>query len=69
MTFFLFLFISVSVEPPSYSPQQKHFVYLYVGGVIPQMTQLSRFKGCIRGLKIGDHVIDLRNKSRNEECE
>lgn len=57
----------VSVEPPSYSPQQKHFVYLYVGGVIPQMTQLSRFKGCIRGLKIGDHVIDLRNKSRNEE--
>ncbi|XP_046578022.1 LOW QUALITY PROTEIN: contactin-associated protein-like 2 [Haliotis rubra] len=42
------------------------FVNLYVGGVMDGVTFIPSLKGCIRGLKIADNIINLGEKAREK---
>ncbi|XP_050401820.2 axotactin isoform X2 [Patella vulgata] len=52
---------SVFLHRPPEQPDP--FVHLYIGGVPKMATTLPTIKGCMRGLKIGDRIVSLKDKA------
>lgn len=57
-----------TIVPPRPRHEMAAFRDLYLGGLSkPALTSsLPGFYGCLRGLKIGDHLVDLMNETDSE---
>lgn len=65
----LYLSIIETVIPPrKATPSPTEFLKLYIGGINPNFTTIPNFDGCMRGLKIGTRVFELRKTATRTNC-